>query len=139
MHVNTGAMAHVLLFPFKKIAKVPATLTMGTAIFGTGILAALSLGASPVFSGWNPFAGKSRGVFDTFDYLASNWFLPVGGILIALFVGWVMDKKIKKQEIETGNGPFAFYNVWIFLLRFVSPVAVGWIIYAVIFTGKTFN
>ncbi len=119
--------------------RVPATLVMGTAIFGTGILAALSLGASPVFSGWDPFGGRSHGVFDTLDYLASNWFLPVGGILIALFVGWVMDKKIKQKEIETGHGPFAFYKVWIFLLRFVCPVAVGWIIYAVVFMGKTFN
>ena len=32
-----------------------------------------------VESGWTPIGDKSEGVFDTLDYLASNWFLPVGG------------------------------------------------------------
>ncbi len=116
-----------------------ATILAGISIFILGIFSALSLGANTFYSNWNPFAGKSQGVFDTMDYLAANWFLPVGGIFIALFAGWILDKEIKKKEIETGQGPMKFYRFWIFLLRFICPVAVGWIIYAVIFTGKTFN
>ena len=120
-------------------SRVRATIIMGLAIFGFGVLSAISLGVSSGLTHWNPFAGKSQGVFDTLDYLASNWLLPCGGILIAIFVGWVMDKSIKKREMEAGHGTFKLYGLWTFLLRFVCPVAIGWIIYAVIFQGKTFN
>jgi len=112
---------------------------MGFAIFSFGILSALSLGSVKQLSNWNPLGGKSQGVFDTFDYLASNWFLPVGGIFIAIFVGWVLKKVFTKKELEEGHGRFPFHTVWKFLLRFIDPIAVGWIIYAVIFLGKTFN
>jgi NSS family neurotransmitter:Na+ symporter len=73
------------------------------------------------------------------DYLASNWLLPVGGMLIAIFVGWVLKKAATKQMIEEGHGPFALHAAWKFLLRFVCPLAIGWIIYSIIFSGVTFN
>ncbi len=119
--------------------RTKATILMGFAIFSFGILSALSLGSVKQLSNWNPLGGKSQGVFDTFDYLASNWFLPVGGIFIAIFVGWVLKKVFTKKELEEGHGRFPFHTVWKFLLRFIDPIAVGWIIYAVIFLGKTFN
>jgi NSS family neurotransmitter:Na+ symporter len=84
-------------------------------------------------------AGKSKGVFDTLDYLAANWLLPVGGILISIFVGWVLTNVFTRKELETGHGLFRLHGLWKFLLRFVCPAAIGWIIYSVIFTGKTFN
>ena len=112
---------------------------MGLLIFALGVFSALSNGAIAGLSSWNPFAGKSQGVFDTFDYLATNWLLPVGGIMIAIFVGWILKNNFTKNEIEIGHGDFPLHSVWKFLLRFVCPVAVGWIIYAVIFMGKTFN
>ncbi|NQT26564.1 sodium-dependent transporter [candidate division KSB1 bacterium] len=79
------------------------------------------------------------GVFNTMDYLATNWFLPIGGILIAIFTGWVLKKSFIKKEVETGHGSFIGLGIWRFLLRFVCPLAVGWILYSVIFLGKTFN
>ena len=81
----------------------------------------------------------TTGVFNTMDYLATNWFLPIGGILIALFTGWILKKSFTQQEVEAGHGSFKGMAVWRFLLRFVCPLAVGWILYAVIFLGKTFN
>jgi len=120
-------------------SRIRATLVMGVSIFGFGILSALSLGAYGGLSRWNPLAGKSKGVFDTLDYLAANWLLPVGGILISIFVGWVLTNVFTRKELETGHGLFRLHSLWKFLLRFVCPAAIGWIIYSVIFTGKTFN
>ena len=121
--------------------RVRATILTGLTIFAFGILSALSLGSSETLSSWNPFDGKSQGVFDTMDYLASNWFLPVGGIFIAIFVGWILKKSMVKNELEEGHGSLhdGIFATWRFLLRFVAPVAIGWIIYSVIFLGKTFN
>ncbi|MBN1780018.1 sodium-dependent transporter [bacterium] len=120
-------------------SRIRATLLMGLTIFAFGILSALSLGAVQGLSVIRPLGGKSQGIFDTMDYLASNWFLPVGGILIALFVGWILPKAFSRKEVEEGHGPFRLHGLWIFLLRFVAPLAIGWIVYSVIILGKSFN
>ena len=64
---------------------------------------------------------EDKTFFDLLDYLTSNIMLPLGGLLIALFVGWKMQKAMSAQEINTGKG---IYTVWLFLLRYVTPIAV---------------
>lgn len=114
-------------------ARRRATLIMGGAIGLFGVLNALSLGGVGALSRIN-FIGRpsTAGVFGTLDYLASNWFLPVGGFLIALFVGWVLTGDETRQELETGHGRMATFGVWRFLIRFAAPLAVGAIIVSVI-------
>ncbi|MBU8870851.1 MAG: sodium-dependent transporter [Gemmatimonadales bacterium] len=120
-------------------ARHRATLTMGGAITIFGTLNALSLGASSRLSSINLIGRESTaGLFGTMDYLASNWYLPVGGLLIALFAGWIMNPRETRQELETGHGPLASFGIWHFLIRFVSPLAVGAIIVSVIL-GKEYN
>jgi NSS family neurotransmitter:Na+ symporter len=150
-----------------KWSRVRATLLMGLVIFGFGCLSALSLGADPTLSNWKPLAGKSTGVFDTLDYLAANWFLPVGGILIAVFTGWILKSDFTRKELEQGHGAIGFlippgmirfiktwfpnwrkdsqkgllsyHTIWRISWRFLAPLAIGWILYSVIFSGKAFN
>ena len=110
-----------------------ATLIMGGTIALFGVLNALSLGGVGSLSGINLIGRPSTaGVFGTLDYLASNWFLPVGGFLIALFVGWVLTKDETRQELEAGHGRMSTFSVWRFLIRFAAPLAVGAIIVSVI-------
>jgi NSS family neurotransmitter:Na+ symporter len=115
-----------------------ATLLLGLCVFSFGTLSALSNGAVEGLSNWKPLGDKSTGAFDTFDYLASNWLLPVGGLFIAVFVGWILKGAFTRKEVEAGHGPFALHGLWKVTLRFVCPAAIGWVIYAVIH-GKTFN
>ena len=111
-----------------------ATLTMGIAILVFGILSAVSLGGSAALSSFNLIGRPSTaGVFGTLDYLASNWFLPVGGLLIALFTGWILSRDGAREELEKGNGPMGWaWPLWRFLIRFAAPAAVGAIIVSVI-------
>ena len=60
--------------------------------------------------------------FDTMDYVANNIMLPLGGVLIALFAGWILDKKIVEEQM---SGETTFYPLWRFLIRFVAPAAVS--------------
>lgn len=65
-------------------------------------------------------------MFDLYDFTTSNIFLPVGGIFICLFVGWVwgMDQ-VKKSLSNNGilkNEGIA--RLFLFLVRFVSPVLI---------------
>ena len=61
-------------------------------------------------------------VFDSMDYISNNIMLPLGGIIIALFSGWVIDKKISREELDLSAGQF---RIWEILVRVVSPAAVG--------------
>ena len=115
-----------------------AALGAGLGIFGVGVLAALSLGASPALSSWAPLGDRNAGIFRTFDYFVSNWMLPVGGLVTAVFAGWLLDKEIARREMESRGGPFKGMAVWRFLLRYVCPVAIIWIIIAVI-GGRSFS
>ncbi len=111
-----------------------ATLTMGAAILVFGTLSAVSLGGNATLSSIN-FIGRpsTAGVFGTLDYLASNWFLPVGGLFIALFTGWVLGRDESREELEKGNGPIGWaFPLWRFLIRIAAPIAVGAIIVSVI-------
>jgi len=122
-------------------ARRRATLTMGVAIGLFGVLSALSLGSSDALSGFNLFGKDSTvGVFSSLDYLAANWMLPVGGLLIALFVGWILNAREVRDELEAGHGPlgrrFGFLH---FALRFVAPLAVGAILFSIIFLGAEYQ
>ncbi len=111
-----------------------AALTTGAAIWVFGFLSALSVGGVDALSKINPIGRASTaGVFGTLDYLASNWFLPVGGLFIALFAGWILTAAESRDELEEGNGPLAgSFGAWRFLIRFAAPAAVGAIIVSVI-------
>ncbi len=60
--------------------------------------------------------------FDLLDYLTSNIMLPLGGLAMAVFVVWVMPKQATVDELNL-NSPSAF-NLWLFLVKFVAPIAV---------------
>jgi len=111
-----------------------ATLTTGAAILVFGILSAVSMGGNAALSNINLIGRPSTaGVFGTLDYLASNWFIPVGGFLIALFTGWALSRDDSREELEQGHGALGWtYPVWRFLIRFAAPAAVGAIIVSVI-------
>ena len=67
------------------------------------------------------FAGRDlNGVL---DFLSSQITLPVGGLLIALFVGWQMSSKTLRAELT--DLPEVIFTIWQFLIRFVLPVAIG--------------
>ncbi|NCC78652.1 MAG: sodium-dependent transporter [Clostridia bacterium] len=67
-------------------------------------------------------AGKN--LFDLFDYLSSNLLLPLGGLLITLFVAYFTKKESIREELtnggEIGNGKFV--DVLLFVLKYITPV-----------------
>lgn len=55
-------------------------------------------------------------------FFTANIILPLGGLLIAIFVGWIMKTDVARHELQQ-DSPFLF-NLWRFILRFFAPVAV---------------
>jgi len=58
---------------------------------------------------------------DLLDYLTSNIMLPLGGVLMAVFAGWLMKKAASEDELTLGAGA---YSIWYFLVRYIIPIAV---------------
>ena len=52
----------------------------------------------------------------------SNWMLPLGGLLISLYAGWVLPARIRHNELSDLSGFAA--GTWLFLVRFVAPILV---------------
>jgi len=61
-------------------------------------------------------------VLGAMDQLAGNVFLILGGLALALFVGWGMESP--ERELEAGAGPVRWFFLWRALLRFVVPVVL---------------
>ncbi len=96
-----------------------ADYVMGTVIFLIGIPSALS---------WSSLKGVTlfgaRDIFDSLDFLATNYMLPIGGFFIALFAGWILTHGQKEAEIKRLENTFHFYDIWHFLVKYIAPLAV---------------
>lgn len=88
------------------------------AVLGT--LCALSFG--PL----SDFTVGGLTVFNLFDYVSSNILLPLGGMLISIFVGWIMDRDVVREQLRgSGRLPEWLYRGLVFLLRYVAPAGIA--------------
>ncbi len=98
-----------------------AVFLSGLGAFFFGIPSALS-GSGAIFPQWKSIYGKN--FFDTLNYITGSWMMPISGLLVAIFVGWFMDKKIAKEEYLKGTTLRKGLRLWFFLIRWVAPVGV---------------
>jgi len=101
--------------------KAATGVVVGLA-WAVGLLTVMS------FGGWGfefEFAGarKTDGIFDILDIATTNFMLPLGGLTIALFAGWVMSSTDTADELGVGKQT-ASYRLWRVLVRFVAPAGV---------------
>lgn len=101
-----------------KWSRSKSAILMGTAIMLLGIPSALSVG------GHIPqIAGKD--FLDAADFVTNNVIMPIGGMLIALFVGWVWTKGAKAEVTNEGTHEFPLYQAWLWVCRVLAPVCIG--------------
>lgn len=97
-----------------------AAWLLGGATMLFGVPSAFAMDEGGLFKSWEPGYGKN--FFDTVDYLAANWMLPLGGLLISIYAGWVMPKKLRQAELR--GVPTVIAKVWLLAVRVVAPVLV---------------
>lgn len=95
----------------------------GAAAWFVGIFAAFS------FNLWQDFKPfffvdllKDKTIFDLIDFLLSNLMLPLNGLLIALFAGWMMTADSTRRELALQQD--WLYNCWRFIVRYIAPLAI---------------
>ena len=131
-----------------------AAVVFGGAIFLLGAFCAVSVAdwsrLEPLHALLAKTFGSVKGsFFDVMDNLSSNWLLPLGGLFISLFTGWVWGTKHALDEIRHGSSNFGdvhllsllaglkddpshnsqvhvltLASLWGLFIRFISPVAV---------------
>jgi NSS family neurotransmitter:Na+ symporter len=105
-----------------KWSRKASTIFFTTLMFIIGIGASLSMGA------WSDFLipwidGNSYGIFDFLDVFTSYYLLPAGGLLGAIFIGFIWGVPNAVKEIKMGSA-FRTEKLWTVLIKFVVPVLV---------------
>ncbi|EAQ65177.1 Sodium:neurotransmitter symporter [Marinomonas sp. MED121] len=99
-----------------KWSRVKASIILGVIVWAIGISCLLA------FNEWSEFKLFGKNMFDLLDYATANIMLPLGGILTALFAGWVVSKKVSLEETAISE---SLHTLWMFTVRFVAPIAVS--------------
>lgn len=95
--------------------RAQATVMTGLTIWLVGLGSVLSFN---VLAEFRFLAGT---IFDNVDYLTSNIMLPLGGLLIVVFAGWIMCRNSTSDEL---GGSGSLYKAWRLLARFIAPVGI---------------
>lgn len=107
----------------KSMNRTRSTLIAGFVCWLLGIASILSLNLWSDFAplGWiGMLEGKT--VFDLLDFFTANILLPLGGLLVAVFAGWVMSREAIEKELALSKPMF---RLWYITVRYITPVAVG--------------
>lgn len=101
-------------------------LSRPVAAIGVGVVC-LVLGTfcSLSFGEWKDVTFFGLGFFELFDFLVAKFLMPVGSFLMCVFVGWVVDEEVVRNEL-TNNGTIKtwLYPVWRFIVRYIAPVLI---------------
>jgi len=111
--------------------RAPATALTATLIWLVGLPSLLSFNilkdVHPL--GWfGPFRNKT--FFDVLDFGIAELLLPVNALLLAIFIGWVLRKRIAGPELDLSG---VAYQLWRFAMCIVAPVAIGVLLIDILF------
>ena len=101
-----------------------ATIMAAIAAAFVGVFCTLS------FSTLKNITLGSLHIFGILDFTASNLLLPLGGLLIVIFVGWYMKPANVKDEMSnSGVLKVRLFSILMFILKFIAPVAIAIVLF----------
>ena len=100
----------------KKVSRLHACVTAGFATWLLGLLTVFS------FNIGSHITLFEKNMFELMDYLTANIMLPLGGLAIAIFAGWVMKPSSTQEEFAIKQPKL--YQLWQILIRYITPAAV---------------
>ena len=95
------------------VSRLYATNILGVITWFLGIFTVLS------FNNLSEFTFFGMTIFDNLDYLTSKIMLPLGGLLMALFVGYVVKKSTVEKELNANQKLVEF---WFIIIKVLSPL-----------------
>ena len=98
-----------------------------SALIVVGSVAVLSVVSALSYNVLADFKIADLTINDLMDFFSNQVLLPLGGLLIAVFVGWFVSRDASVEELEFSS-PLLF-KLWHVLVRYVVPPAVAVIFY----------
>lgn len=120
---STISIAEVTIKFFEdrfKMNRKKACMLVLLPLFLFSAISSLSLGSLSDIK----IFGKT--IFDALDFCASNIMLPIGAIIMSLFIGWHLDKNVLKEEL-TNHGEIKsyIYPYVAFILKWIAPILIA--------------
>ncbi|MFW6270752.1 MAG: sodium-dependent transporter [Bacillota bacterium] len=100
-----------------------ATITVGIIIFLVGLIPLLG------YSVWSDVQFLGKDLLDTFDWFANDIFLPLGGLLTAIFAGYIWEARNVQEEANRVDGKLNIGNWYGFLIKYIIPVVIALFIF----------
>ncbi|MFO7863419.1 MAG: sodium-dependent transporter, partial [Salinivirgaceae bacterium] len=119
---STVSLLEVVVAYFSEelnMSRSKATIISTSLIWVFGVFATLS------FSSLKDFTLFDLTIFDSLDYVSANVLLPLGALLIVVFLGWKFGKR--QTYLETTNEksiPFKLFGLFFFIVKFIAPIAI---------------
>ncbi len=99
-----------------RIKRAASCLGLGIAVWLLGVAVVLS------FNEWKDIKIVfNLNIFDTLDKLTSTILLPLGGLLMAIFAGYAMNKSHVQDELNLNHH---FYRLWRVSNNLIAPIAI---------------
>lgn len=92
------------------------------ALLITGSIWFLGIGTVLSFNVWKHVRFFGKDIFDCLDYLTANIMLPLGGLLVVIFTGWLLKRADALDELQIPDR--WVFAKWRFTIRYLSPVAI---------------
>jgi NSS family neurotransmitter:Na+ symporter len=112
-----GLMEPAVAWIVERFNKTRAQATVGVGL----LIWIIGFGSVLSFNVLSDFTFLAGTIFANVDYLTSNIMLPLGGLLIAFFAGWVMCRNSTADELGTAGTSF---KLWRITARFIAPVGI---------------
>lgn len=137
-----GAVWSTLFFLLLFLASITSTISMSeisitflteekkmqrknATLLSCGFTLLLSVVCALSFGPWQEVRIMGMTFFNLFDYVASNILMPVGGMVCSVFVGWKVEQRYIKTQLNNGG---AYRLIWlkplVFFLRWICPTAI---------------
>jgi len=122
-----------LLEPFVAWLTERMRLRRPVAAWGTGLAVWwLGIGVCLSFNRWSGHTLFGLNLFELLDFMTSRIMMPLSGLAIAIFVGWIMTRAQVLDEMQLSGLPF---KAWYLVLRYLAPLgillvfahALGWL------------
>ena len=120
--ISLSEIPITLLIEEHKLSRPRAIAWTALFTFALAVLAALS------FNVLDDIKVFGKSIFDAMDYAASNVFMLIGGLFTAIYVGWILDRKVVHDQLtNSGRLKGTMEPYLVFCLRYVAPVSIFFI------------
>ena len=80
--------------------------------------------------------GAGTSILDFLDFISNSVMMPIVALLTCIFIGWIVGPKTIEEEVMLSSR-FRLRKVWVFMIKYLAPVAL--VVILVAYVAQTFG